>query len=238
LVCATNGAGQLTNLVWRFVEALALELSPSEREAVLGDLIETRTPPWRALREISGLVTLRQLQLWNNWRPWVAAFGLALPASFILMGTSVSISSTFQRMRGQTVTANDTLLNLVFIVFLMISWSWTAGFVVSSISRRTLWISGLSSLIPCLFCFARFRIESLPRFSLFLFILPAVLGAWQGTRTMRVNLGFAVVVAASLTTLMILTWSNGFWLFKWALLWPSWYIVATASGNATMRRRV
>ena len=35
----------------------------------------------------------RQLQLWNGWRPWLAAPGLALPCSFMLMGFSFAISS-------------------------------------------------------------------------------------------------------------------------------------------------
>jgi hypothetical protein len=226
----------VTNLAWKFVESLALRLQPAEREAALGDLIEARTTAWRGIREVLGLVMRRQLQLWNSWRPWVAAFGLALPTSFVLMGTSVSVTATFHRMRGQMVTAHDALLNLVFIVFLLISWSWSAGFVVSSISRKSLWMSSVSCLVPCLFCFIRFRIESLPRFSLFLFILPAVVGVWQGVRTMRINLTFAIVMAVSVTMLMILTWSRGFWLFNMALLWPSWYIVATASGNAAMKK--
>jgi hypothetical protein len=50
---------------------------------------------------------------------------------------------------------------------------------------------------------------------------------------MRISLSFATVMAVAVTTLMLLTWSRGFWLFNVALLWPLWYIVAAASGNVT-----
>ena len=52
----------MTDLAWRIVEVLALQLAPAEREAALGDLIETRTTAWCGMREISGLVARRQLQ--------------------------------------------------------------------------------------------------------------------------------------------------------------------------------
>src|ERR1700758_374713 len=156
----------MTRLAWRGIEVLALQLAPSEREVVLGDLIEAGTTAWEGMREISGLVVRRQLQLLNNWRPWMAVFCLALPASFVLMGTSVSTSSTFRCMSWQMMAAHD-VLKFLSIAFLLACASWSAGFVVSSISRKTLWMSGVSCLLPCLFCFFRFRIESLPRLSLF-----------------------------------------------------------------------
>jgi hypothetical protein len=136
-------------------------------------------------------------------------------------------------MHWQMLTNHDAALNLISIVFLLICWSWSAGFVVSSISRRTLWISGVSCLIPCLFCLARFHTESLPGFSLFLFLLPALLGIWHGIRTLRISLSFALIMAVAVTTLMIRTSSREFWLCNLALLWPIWYLVAVASGKAT-----
>jgi hypothetical protein len=217
------------------VEVLALQLTPAEREAALGDLIETRTTAWCGIREISGLVARRQLQLLDNWRPWVAVFGLALPASFVLMGTSVSVSSTFQCVRWQVLAAHD-VLKFLSIALLLVSASWSAGFVVSSISRKTLWMSAVCCLLPCVVCFCRFRIESLPRLSLFLFILPAVLGIRHGIRATRISLGFAAVLAVATTMWMILTWSKGFCLFDAALLWPPWYIVASVYRKAATKK--
>jgi hypothetical protein len=83
----------MRNIAWKLIEALALQLTPTEREIVLGDLIETRETAWRGMREISGLVVRRHLQSWNGWGPWLAAPGLALPCSFMLMGFSFAISS-------------------------------------------------------------------------------------------------------------------------------------------------
>lgn len=227
----------MTALAWRLVEVLALQLAPAEREVVLGDLIETGATAWQGMREVSGLVMRRQLQLLNNWHPWVAVFGLALPASFVLMGTSVSASSTFQSMSWQMMAAHD-VLKFLSIAFLLACASWSAGFVVSSISRKTIWLSGVSCLLPCLFCFFRFRIESLPRLSLFLFILPAFLGICHGIRTLRINLGVAAVQAVAVTIWMIPTSGRGFWFLNCALLWPPWYIVATVYRKAAAEKSV
>ena len=83
----------MTNIRWRLVDALALRLAPAEREAVLGDLIETQTSAWRSFCEIGGLLVRRQLQLWKSFEPWLAAPGLAFPCSLMLMGFSFAIST-------------------------------------------------------------------------------------------------------------------------------------------------
>jgi hypothetical protein len=74
------------------LELTAQLLEPSEREAVLGDLTEAGERGWHALIEVLGLLIRQETILWKSWRPWLAAFGLALPASFLLMGFSVSVS--------------------------------------------------------------------------------------------------------------------------------------------------
>ena len=83
----------MRNIAWKLIEVMALQLTPAEREIVLGDLVETRASAWQGMREVSGLMVRRQLQLWNSWRPWLAAPGLALTCSFMLMGFSFAISS-------------------------------------------------------------------------------------------------------------------------------------------------
>ena len=66
-------------------------------------------------------------------------------------------------------------------------------------------------------------------FDLALFLVPAIWGVCQGLRVTRIKLSSAIVLAATVTVLMILAWSNGgLWVLNWALLWPTWYIVATA----------
>jgi hypothetical protein len=163
------------------VEVVSQLLEPREREAVLGDLAEAGENAWRGLRGVLGLVIRREGLLWKSWRPWLAAFGLSMPASFCLMGFSLTLSWSFQSWmtggRAVPVLAN---------AFLLTAWSWTGGFVVAWLSRRTLWVSILATCSPCLFCLARFRESSLPRICLLLFLAPAIWGAWHGVRKAKI----------------------------------------------------
>jgi hypothetical protein len=120
-------------------------------------------------------------------------------------------------------------------VFLLVGWSWTGGFVVGSLSRRTVWVSAALSFLPCMFCLARFRVESLSRFCLLLFLVPAIWGVRRGLQIADIKLSTAIVLAVAATVLTIPTWgSRGPWIPNWALSWPAWYLVATAR-KATSR---
>jgi hypothetical protein len=225
----------MTGINWSLVEVASQLLERDECEAVLGDMVEAGASAWHGLLDVLGLIIRRQVGLWKSWRPWFAAFGLALPCSFLLMGFSVSISWTYQHlMDAKVFQANELasslrLLPLICHVLLLIGCSWTSGFVVGSMSRRTLWVSIAATCSPCLFCLARFRIESLSRLCLLLFLLPAILGVRQGLRRTRIKLAQATVLAVAITVLMILTWSgSAAWFLNWALIWPAWYMVATA----------
>lgn len=229
---------------WSLAEVAARLLERDEREAVLGDLLEAHESGWQGLLAVLGLAMRRQTFLWKSWRPWLAAFGLALPSSLLLMGISVSVSANFQQFT-RPKSPDGALTALMCQVFLLIAWAWTGGFVVGSVSRGTLWASIAAGCAPCLFCLARFRIESLSRLSLLLFLLPAVLGVRQGVRLMRVKRGTAIIAAAAITMSMILAamiqgWTGkGFWILNGALIWPAWYMVATARspGSAGGRRQ-
>jgi hypothetical protein len=232
----------MTSLGWSCVQAAAQLLELNEREAVLGDLMETGENAWRGLLEVSGLVIRRQLLLWKNWRPWLASLGLALPGSLLLMGFSVSISQTYQRLINATVlkgiglTVGPGATLLLCNVVLLIAWSWTGGFVLGSMSRRTVRVSAVFAFVPCVFCLERFRVESLSRFCLLLFLLPAVWGVHRGLQIARIKLRSAIVLAALVTILTIPTWSSsGSWLPNWALSWPAWYLVATAWRGAHVK---
>jgi hypothetical protein len=201
------------------VEVAAQLLAPYEREAVLGDLAEAGESAWRSSLGILGLVFRRQAALWKSWQPWLAAFGLALPASFLLMGFSLSVSSAYQHF----IDSRTGFWLLISHAFLLISWSATGGFVVGSLSRRTLWVSIAATCSPCLFCLARFRESSLPSICLLLFLVPAIWGVFRGMRTNRIKLRWAIVLAVATTMAMIPTWA-----LNWVLVWPAWYLVATA----------
>jgi hypothetical protein len=215
------------NLGWSLTEVAAHLLHHEEREAVLGDLSEAHESTWHGLLDVLGLVTRRQLLLWKNWRPWLSGFGLALPSSFLLMGASVGVSTAYQSLSGP----GDLNQHLFFVgqVLLLAVWSWSGGFVVGKVSRLTLWASVLLCFAPCLFCMVRFRIPSLSRASLLLFLLPAVVGALQGVRRIQVSLKAGFALAVSVTALMVFMCSSGrLWFVNWSLIWPVWYIVSTA----------
>jgi hypothetical protein len=127
-------------------------------------------------------------------------------------------------------TGQEDFPLLLCHVLLLIIWSWTGGFVVGSVSRRTFWASAALSLLACVFCLARFREASVSSLCLFLFLPPAILGVQRGLRIMPIQSRTAVVVATTATVLMTCAWlSRALWSFNWALLCPAWYIVVLAS---------
>jgi hypothetical protein len=221
----------MRNTAWKLIEALALQLTPTEREIVLGDLIETRETAWRGMREISGLVVRRQLQSWNGWGPWLAAPGLALPCSFMLMGFSFAISSELRNhfeygwQLSFILTEPGEFISLLCQVLVLLICAWAAGFTVESISRRTFVVSAICSFLPCLFCLLRFRQESLPRFCLLLFLLPAVAGVCFSRRGGTINRRRAVALALVATICMaVLAACGQLRVLNWVLIWPSWYL--------------
>jgi hypothetical protein len=229
----------MTGLNWSCVELAARLLQCDEREAVLGDLVESRESTWQGLFGVLGLVIRRQALLWKSWRPWLAGFGVALPSSFLLMGVSLSVSWSYLRLlcpdllRAASLTRGSGIIVLVWRVFLLTGWAWTSGFVVGSTSKRTLWASALLCYSPCLFCLARYRIDSLPRVCLLLFLLPAIWGVRQGLQNSKLKLRHALLLASAVTVLMIPSWDGGRpstpqLNLNWALCWPAWYLVANA----------
>ena len=217
------------------VDLVARLLPPEEREVVQGDLLEGGESTWQSVLAILALMIWREAALWRNWRPWLAAFGLALPSSFLLMGFSIAVSRAYQQLADGPIL-HATGMNFrpglaLFLcnVLLLAAWSWTGGFVVGSVSRRTIWVSAALSFVPCLFCLERFRIESLSRLCLLLFLPVALWGARRGLQMARIKRSSAIALAIAVTALTIPTWtSSGAWIPNWALSWPAWFLVATA----------
>ena len=225
----------MTGVGRSLVEVVARLLERDDREVVLGDLAETGATTWQSLTEISGLVVRREAAPWAYWRPWLAAFAVALPSTLLLMGVSLSVSCTYQRLTGPrsfgacAPTGQEDFPLLLCHVLLLLIWSWTGGFVVRSVSRRTFWASAALSLLACVFCLARFREASVSSLCLFLFLPPAILGVQRGLRLIPITPRTAVVVATIVTVLMTCAWrGRALWSFNWALLCPAWYIVVLA----------
>jgi hypothetical protein len=224
---------------WGWVEAASWPLGRDEREAVLGDLAEAGAGAWQSLLAVLGLVVRRETELWRSWRPWVAAFGLALPCSFLLMGASLSVTLAMQHVlsSGHGSGPGSAPALLIVQALLLVGWSWTGGFVVGSVSRRTLWVSVASCFLPCLFCLLRFRVESMNRSCLLLFLLPGIWGVREGLRTGGIRLGTALMLAVAVTVLTISTtlYESGQpwreppqWILTVMLGWPAWYLVKAA----------
>jgi hypothetical protein len=232
----------MSSLPWSLVEVASRLLERDEREAVLGDLAEAQESAWNGLFGVMELVVRRQALLWKSWRPWLAGFAVALPSSFLLMGASLSVSWSYQRLlcpellKAASLTKGSGLLVLLCQAVLLIGWSWTGGYVVGTASRRTLWASALLCYSPCLFCLSRFRVESLSRFCLLLFLVPAIWGVRQGLRSSRMRLNAALVLALAVTALTLVasgsdgqhSWSALRTDLDWALSFPAWYLVATS----------
>jgi hypothetical protein len=224
----------MTSTLWPLVELAARPLSRDEREAVLGDALEAGDSAGKALAGVLGLVVRRQLLRWRSWRPWFATFLLALPAGYLLTYVSISVACTSERLLGMKVgrwapTGHEGLCMLLCHIFLLITWSWTSGFAVASLSPRTL----CSLIIVCgvkLLPFGmHLGIESISPYYSLLFVTPAIWGIWRGKRTRRLSLPRALLLAAIMTVLTAAAWLNGaLYIFNWLLLCPAWYLVATA----------
>jgi hypothetical protein len=219
---------------WRVVESVARLLDRNQCDAVLGDSLEAGEGAWQALFGLLGFVLRRQFLLWRSWRPWLAAFGFALPSSFLLMYVSVSVTCTSERLLGfdsgpWAPTGHEGILLLLCHIFLLISWSWTSGFAVGSLSPRTLWCNATLSLFLAQYFAFHICFPSVSKFAPFLFLLPAICGVRQGVQGLRITLAPASILAVAITVLMISAWNSGaLWVFNWLLICPAWYLVATA----------
>jgi hypothetical protein len=236
----------MSSFGWSLVETTAQLLEGEQREAVLGDLAEAGESAWQGLLGILSLVLRLQAGLWKSWRPWIAAFGVSLPASLLLMGVSLSVSQDYQRFVSTTnlAASGPAFLLLTCQVLLLLGWSWSGGYVVGSLSRKTLWMSAALCCSPCLFCLVRFRVFSLSRVCLLLFLLPAIWGVCQGLRRTRIQLSGTIVFALTLTVLMIATWnckgrlwwSPRSWILEATLIWPAWYMVGNVLSQCRLHQ--
>jgi hypothetical protein len=223
----------MNGIAWTLVGFVSKLLDRNEREVVLGDLLETNESALRGFFDVFGLIFRRQAGLWKNPRPWLAGFAVALPCSYLLMHVSISVTCTYQRLVNHKIyacwhTGHEGFPLLLCHVFLLIAWSWSGGYIVGSVSRRTLWVSAGLSVFPVVFCLCTSGPEFPSRLCLFLFLLPAIFGVRRGLRNTRISFRAASLLALTMTVLMISAWSNNaLWILNWALILPAWYLVAT-----------
>ncbi|HEY6490291.1 MAG: hypothetical protein WCC26_09780 [Terracidiphilus sp.] len=202
-------------------EMATIFLAPNDREAVLGDLAETGASGWSALRSVLGLVLRQQMELWCAWQPWIAS-SVAFAGSLLLLSVSFGLSVDSRHLlRGERGYGS-----VLCEALLMLSWAWTSGYVVGSLSAKTRWVSGILCAIPCLSCVLRFHDTSLSRLCVLLFLLPAVVGAIQGVCRARLFHGTALTLAIAMTALMLVL--GGMYMRNWFFFLPAWWLVAHA----------
>ena len=157
-------------------------------------------------------------------------------------------------MLDQTgLTVSPGLAKMLRDSLLLLGWSWTAGFVLGSLSRRAILVNGMlvCGLVATLFSVA-LTADPPPKPLLLLSLVvtllaaPLIHGTVQGLRHGSLNQRPALLLAASIALLTTLSiWSAGWWcggpwntlqlafsLLPLVLCWPAVYIAATASSQA------
>jgi hypothetical protein len=148
----------MTRICWWIVDRVSAMLRDDERDAVLGDFAESGDNCERALRDLLGLIVRRQAALWKEWRPWLALVGLVVPLGMLLCvisrrmadGTAIYVW-LYANNWDWTFLANAAFrhdfahyVSVVFVEYLtLLCWSWISGFVLGSVSRGTLPVTGV-----------------------------------------------------------------------------------------------
>jgi hypothetical protein len=261
----------MTGVCGWLVDVVARTLQPEEREAVLGDFAESRESDCQALGDLLGLVGRRQAALWMDWRPWLALFTVVLPLSILLSVISrgwAAGSAIYAWLYVNNWTwgylespgARRDLLHysasFSLDYFTLFCWSWTSGYVLGSLSRRTIAVNG------ALFCVVLFgellavpqrhnpanaAVFSLTFYSMvfplmlrtMLVLVPVLWGMQRGARRSPLPLLPTLLWAVTIATLTAWTtrrWQ--LWLLPLALVWPITYMVVTASWQRWRGRSV
>lgn len=200
---------------WSLANLSSALLDEQERDVVRGDLAESGASGAQALREIAGLVLRRQAAAWLDWRPWLMVMGVVLPIGVLLshasrwwgVSTALNVANYWSLWDFAYLGYPGWRRDLMRIIvgtsgtwLALIGWSWTSGFVLGRLSRRTFWVTvallGLVVFAGTLGAVStaqlRVTIPSVqyhvvfivaPRLlRTFLVMLPAVLGALRGAR--------------------------------------------------------
>lgn len=146
----------MTRLYWWMVGIASEMLEPVEREAVRGDIAESGETGFEAFRDVLGLVVRRQVECWKHWRPWIALIALVLPLASLLALTSLRTADGsaiyfwlyvnnwapgYLAEGFRVDLARNCAAVCASFVGLM-CWSWTSGFALGSVSRRSIPING------------------------------------------------------------------------------------------------
>lgn len=153
----------MTRICWRLAELVSQALQSEERDAVLGDFAESGESEGQALLGVLGLVVRRQAALWKDWRPWLVLVSLVIPLAWLLSLNSRSAASasavyfwsylnnwdwSLLKYIGFWYILRDSVVALLMQCVVLVCWSWSAGFLLGSVSRRIMPANGI---LFCLF---------------------------------------------------------------------------------------
>ena len=145
----------MTRTGWRLGDQVSQFMDPGEREAVRGDLAECGASGWHTFRQVLGLIARRQAGLWADWRPWLAVIAIVLPIGLMLShatrwwadANAVYISLYLRLWDWSYVGYPGWRRDLALLVWsaattgiAIAGWSWTSGYLLASLSRRTVWV--------------------------------------------------------------------------------------------------
>jgi hypothetical protein len=224
----------VSNIWIRSRNTLSRSLAAEEREAVFGDFAELGLTDRQAAKSVLGLVMRRQLRLWKGWGPWLALAAIILPVCPLLATSSSELGvgiwpSVWMKLHHGVYYETGLSPAVLMAGFCLqatalITWSWTSGFALGTLSRRTIWVSGtLFFALDAAFSstgrlfsvgFSRLTWWAwLPLLTNVLFVvLPAYFGVRQSTKSL--NRRFPWIVALAVWTVTM----GGFAL--WTQGWP------------------
>jgi hypothetical protein len=146
------------DLVYQWlIDGVSRALDRDERDAVCGDFSESGITGSRALRDLLGLIVRRQVQLWADWRPWLALAGLVAPVGMLLSVVSRNWAVGgaiygwlyvdnwtwgYLASSGARADLARTVASLGVSYLALVAWAWTTGFALGSLSRRAVCMTG------------------------------------------------------------------------------------------------
>jgi hypothetical protein len=149
----------MTNrILWSLVALAARALHPDERNYVRGDLEESCATASESLRAILGLVMRRLAIACSDWRNWLRLAALIVPLSVALSIISRRTADwsaiyfwiyfnnwhlSFINSAGFWSVLAESAWGISIGFVTLACFSWTAGFVLGTASRRTLRMNGL-----------------------------------------------------------------------------------------------
>lgn len=166
----------------------------------------------------------RQALLWNDWHPWLALVGVGGLVGWRLSRFSFSLSRllslyslTYWRFGvryADGLTVSQDLVMFACQSLALILYSWTAGFVLGSLSRRTIWLTGALFYLTG---FVALPVAVLPAFRWLpllphtvLFLFPSMWGLRLGLRVNALGLRRTILLAATISAITALaTWTGG-----------------------------